>query len=44
MAHHDKPEIVSLLASHLDEVDANRRAAQAAASQDYQARTAKNPA
>ncbi|NLG80858.1 MAG: HD domain-containing protein [Firmicutes bacterium] len=35
------PEIVSLLASHLDEVDADRRAAQAAASQDYQASTGK---
>lgn len=38
------PEIVSLLASHLDEVDADRRAAQAAASEDYQARTVKGPA
>ncbi|MGE5588825.1 MAG: HD-GYP domain-containing protein [Clostridia bacterium] len=38
------PEVVSLLATHLDEVDADRRAAQAAASHDYQARTAKSPA
>ncbi len=37
-------EIVSLLASHLDEVDADRRAAQAAASEDYEASTGKGPA
>ncbi|MGE5585300.1 MAG: HD-GYP domain-containing protein [Bacillota bacterium] len=37
------PEIVSLLASHLDEVDADRRAAQAGASEDYQARAVKRP-
>lgn len=37
-------EIVSLLASHLDEVDADRRAAQAAASEDYEASTGKGSA
>lgn len=37
-------EIVSLLASHLDEVDAERRAAQAAAGEDYKASTGKGPA